>query len=132
MFFLVLTSLPVLPLIQLPHFRAAAFVPLGPLEDSIPHNADVQEALAWATAVWDQQSTVCLSLEEFMVEVRKVFDFPLSGREPARKLLRLLQDSFSVAAWNLEALFDTFLNGLPEEITDELAAREPVLICAVS
>lgn len=36
-------------------------------------------ALAWATAVWEQQS-ICLSLEEFMEEVRKVFDSLLSGR----------------------------------------------------
>jgi hypothetical protein len=29
---------------MLPHFRAAAFcVPLGPLEDSVHHNADVRE-----------------------------------------------------------------------------------------
>jgi hypothetical protein len=33
-------------------------------------------ALAWATAVWEQQSAVCLSLELFVVEVRKVFEPP--------------------------------------------------------
>jgi hypothetical protein len=44
-------------------------------------------ALAWATAVWEQQPAVCLSLEEFVAEVRKVFDSLLSGRETARKLL---------------------------------------------
>ena len=36
-------------------------------------------ALAWATAVWEQQSTVCLSLQEFLAEVRKVLDSLLSG-----------------------------------------------------
>ena len=38
-------------------------------------------ALAWATV--EQQSPGWLSLEEFVEEVRKVFDSPLSGREAA-------------------------------------------------
>lgn len=93
--------------------------------------------LTWATAVW-MQSTVCLNLEEFMVvEVRRVFDSPLSRREAVRKLLQLRQDTCSVAdhvvdystlaaesAWNPEALFDMFLHRLSEVIEDELAARE--------
>eukprot|EP00063_Salmo_salar_P023125 XP_013997960.1 PREDICTED: protein FAM127C-like [Salmo salar] len=29
-------------------------------------------ALAWATAVWEQQSAVCSSLEEFVAEIKKV------------------------------------------------------------
>ena len=29
-------------------------------------------ALAWATAVWEQQSAVCFSLEEFVAEVKNV------------------------------------------------------------
>jgi hypothetical protein len=37
-------------------------------------------ALAWATAVWEQQSAVCFSLEDFVAEVNKVFDSLLSGR----------------------------------------------------
>ena len=36
-------------------------------------------ALALATALREQQSSVCLSLEEFVVEEWKVFDSPLSG-----------------------------------------------------
>jgi hypothetical protein len=92
-------------------------------------------ALAWATALWEQQSTLCLSLEEFVAKVRKVFDSPLSGREAACKLLR--QDSHSVAdyevdfrmlgadsAWNPEALFDMLLHGLSEVVKDEITARE--------
>jgi hypothetical protein len=88
-------------------------------------------------AIWEQQSAKCFSLEEFVVEVKKVLDSPLSGREAARKLLQLWQDSLSVAdyagdfwtlatysAWNLESLFDTFLHRLSEEVKDELAARE--------
>ena len=72
-----------------------------------------------------------------MGEVRKVFDSPLSGREAARNLLQLRQDSGNVvdyavdsptlateSAWNLEVLFDMFLHGISEEIKDERAARE--------
>ena len=75
-------------------------------------------------AVWEQQSAICFSLEEFVAEVKKVFDSPLSGREAARKLIQLRQDSLSVAdyavdfrtleaesAWNPELLFNTFLHG---------------------
>ena len=70
-----------------------------------------------------------------MVEVKKVFDAPLSRR--ARKLLQLGQDSRSVAdyavdlctlaaesTWNMDALFDMYLHGVSEEVKDELAARE--------
>ena len=72
-----------------------------------------------------------------MADVRKVFDSPVSGREAARKLLCLRQDSRSEAdytvdfrmlapesAWNPESLFDTFLHGLSEGIKAELAAWE--------
>ena len=54
-------------------------------------------ALAWATAVWEQQSTICFSLDEFEAEVGKVFDSSSSGREAAQKLLQLCQDPRSVA-----------------------------------
>ena len=56
-------------------------------------------ALAWATAVWEQQSGVCFSLEGFVAEVTKVFEAPVSGREAAQKLLQLRQDSLSVAGY---------------------------------
>jgi hypothetical protein len=94
-------------------------------------------ALTWAMAVCKQQSDVGLSLEEFVAGIRKMFDSPWSGKEAARKLLQLRQDSFSVAdyvvdfctlvaesAWNPEALFDMFLHGLSEVIKNKLAARE--------
>jgi hypothetical protein len=53
-------------------------------------------ALTWATVVWEQPA-ICASLEGFVGEVRKVFDAPFSGREAARKLIQLRQDSRSVA-----------------------------------
>jgi hypothetical protein len=91
--------------------------------------------LAWAMAVWEQQLAMYSSLEEFVAEVKKVFDTPLCRREDTRKLLQLRQGSLSVAdyavdfrtlasarfpytvvpirpsesSWNPEALFDMFL-----------------------
>ena len=95
------------------------------------------KALAWATAVWEQQLAIFFSLEEFVVEVKKVFDAPLSRREAARKLHQLQQESRSVAdytvdfrtlaaesAWNTKALFVVFLHGQSEEVKTELAAWE--------
>jgi hypothetical protein len=32
-----------------------------------------ERALAWATAVWEQLSAVCISLEEYTEKVKKVF-----------------------------------------------------------
>ena len=87
------------------------------------------KALIWAMAVWEQQSAVCISLEEFVAEVKKVFDAPLSRREAARKLLQLRQDSLSVAdyavdfrtlaaesAWSPASLFTTVRHGVLEEV----------------
>ena len=93
--------------------------------------------LSWATTILEQQSAICLRLDDFMAEMRKVFDSLVSRREAAQKLLQLRQDIRSVedyvvdfrtleaeSACNPESLHDTFLHGLPEEIKDELAARE--------
>eukprot|EP00063_Salmo_salar_P096383 XP_014071218.1 PREDICTED: RNA-directed DNA polymerase homolog [Salmo salar] len=74
-------------------------------------------ALTWATAVWEQQPAICVSLEGFVGEVKKVFDATFSGREAAWKIIQLRQDSRSVAdyaaesARNQEVLFDVFLHG---------------------
>ena len=48
-----------------------------------------ERTLACVTAVWELQSAVCLSLEEFVAEVQKVFDSPLSEREAAPATARL-------------------------------------------
>ena len=59
-------------------------------------------ALAQATAVWEQESAVCSSLEEFVAKEKKVFDSTLSGRDTARKLLQLRQDSRSMADYAVD------------------------------
>ena len=46
---------------------------------------------SWATEVWEQQSAICGHLAEFMAEVRKVFESPVSGRKSSRKLLDLVK-----------------------------------------
>lgn len=40
-------------------------------------------ALSWAMAVWEQQFAIYLCLEDFIAEVRKVFDSPVSRRGAA-------------------------------------------------
>lgn len=57
----------------------------------------------------------------------------MAGREAARKILQLRQDSLSVADYAVDFRhassggcleLDTFLHGLTEELKDELVARE--------
>jgi hypothetical protein len=45
-------------------------------------------------------------LEDFMAEVRKVFDSPVSGREAASKLLEFCQNSSSVADYAVDFVAD--------------------------
>ena len=61
------------------------FFPGAPLSLSCsPHRLRIVDlitlmsgrVLSWATAVLEQQSAICLRLEDFMEEVKKVFDSP--------------------------------------------------------
>ena len=52
--------------------------------------------------MWEKQSAVSLSLEEFVAEVRKVFEALVSRREAARKLLQLRQDTLCVADYMVD------------------------------
>ncbi|KAF7640741.1 hypothetical protein LDENG_00018150 [Lucifuga dentata] len=69
--------------------------------------------------------------------MKKVFDHPVQGKFAAKRLLSLCQGSRSVAeysidfrvlaaesGWNEEALQGAYLQGLSEQIKDELAARD--------
>lgn len=95
-------------------------------------------ALAWATAVWEEQTRACQHYTWFVAELRRVFDHPIGGREAASRLLRMRQGTRSAADyavefrtlaaeshWDEEALLATFLHGLTEVLKDDLAAREP-------
>lgn len=97
-----------------------------------------QRALAWATAVWEEQTRACQHYTWFVAELRRVFDHPVGGREAAGRLLRLKQGARSAAEyavefrtlapesrWDEEALLATFYYGLSEVLKDDLASREP-------
>ena len=110
---------------MLPHFRAAAFfVPLGPLEGNVHHYAGVREGTRLGHS--GVGATICHLPQSGGIRGggEKSFEAPVSGREAARRLLQLRQDSLSVAdyavefrtlaaegAWNPEALFDMFCIG---------------------
>ncbi len=94
-------------------------------------------ALDWASALWRQQSPICLDLKVFTDTLQQVFDHPVSGREAARRLLDLCQGNQAVAdyaidfrtlasesRWDSEALVSTFYRGLSEDVKDELASRD--------
>ena len=94
-------------------------------------------ALAWATALYESNSPVCLSFSSFSEEMLKVFSPEVSGRAAANKLLQLRQGRQSAAdyaiqfrtlaaesSWGEQALLVTFYNGLADRIKDELASWE--------
>lgn len=89
------------------------------------------KALAWAPALWDDQSPLLASYAAFTGEIRKVFNHQVQVKTPQREL-SLCQGSSSVAAyavdfrilaaesgWNEESLQAGFANGF-SDIKDEL------------
>lgn len=95
-------------------------------------------ALAWATAVWEGQTSACQDYLSFADELRRVFDHPVGGREAASRLMRIRQGMRSAAEyaidfrtlavesrWDTEALMATFQHGLTETLQDDLSTREP-------
>lgn len=94
-------------------------------------------AREWGTAMWDADSPSCADFQDFSAEMRRVFDRSKHGHEAAHELLQMRQGHRSVSdyaidfqtlatctRWDSEALFDTFLNGLSEEIKDELVSHD--------
>uniref|UniRef100_A0A3P9JJ87 CCHC-type domain-containing protein n=1 Tax=Oryzias latipes TaxID=8090 RepID=A0A3P9JJ87_ORYLA len=101
----------------------------------ISHLTD--RAGAWATAEWQRGATTCASLPAFLEAFTQVFQHTKPGREAARALMRLRQGPWRVADyaiefrtlgsesdWNPAALTDAFLEGLSEEMKDQLAPLE--------
>lgn len=99
-------------------------------------------AREWGTATWDAGSSVCGKFEEFAAEMKRVFDRSKHGHEAARELLHMRQGRRSVSdyaidfqtlatttGWSSGALFDTFLDGLSEDIKDELACQDLPKTC---
>uniref|UniRef100_A0A8C6WL95 Retrotransposon gag domain-containing protein n=1 Tax=Neogobius melanostomus TaxID=47308 RepID=A0A8C6WL95_9GOBI len=82
-------------------------------------------ALAWASATWETRA------------LKKVFDHPVQGKEAAKRMLSLRQGTrsaadFSIdfrtlaaeAGWDDTALQSVFINGLSEQLKDELAVKD--------
>ena len=97
----------------------------------------VDRAASWALAISNNNPLLCSDFQGFSVEMKRVFDHPVKGREAAIQLLSLRQSSDSVAqfsvnfrilaadsGWDQAALKAVFLKGLSEEIKDELAVRD--------
>uniref|UniRef100_A0A8C5DM91 CCHC-type domain-containing protein n=1 Tax=Gouania willdenowi TaxID=441366 RepID=A0A8C5DM91_GOUWI len=100
-------------------------------------NSLTGSARAWGSAVWESQSALCFSYDAFVLEMQKVFDHPVRGKDAAKRLLSLRQGSRSVAelaidfrtlaavsGWNDEALQGAFQNALTDSIKDELVSRD--------
>ena len=99
-------------------------------------------AREWGTAMWDADSPSCADFQGFSSEMKRVFDRSKHGHEAARELLHMRQGRRSVSDyaidfqtlatcthWDADALFDTFLNGLSENIKDELVSHELPRTC---
>uniref|UniRef100_A0A3B3HH37 CCHC-type domain-containing protein n=1 Tax=Oryzias latipes TaxID=8090 RepID=A0A3B3HH37_ORYLA len=101
----------------------------------ISHLTD--RAGAWATAEWQRGAATCASLPAFLEAFSQVFQHTKPGTEAARALMRLGQGTRRVADyaiefrtlgtesdWNPAALTNAFLEGLSEEMKDQLAPLE--------
>lgn len=91
----------------------------------------------WGAAVWEAEADCCNRYISFKEEMLKVFDRSVFGREASRQLAALRQGRRSAAdyaidfktlsatcEWNEAALTARFLEGLNDELKDEIFARE--------
>ena len=94
-------------------------------------------AAQWATALWDQESSILSSFDQFSSEMCRIFDHPRQGQEASKRLFSICQGSRSVADFSIEfrivaaesgwgelELKGVFLRGLSSELKDELASRD--------
>lgn len=95
------------------------------------------KALSWASAVWENKPAIRYDYSLFEDELKKVFDHPVQGKEAAKRMLTLHQGTKSVAefsvdfrilaaeaGWDENALMTVFINGLSEQMKDELAVKD--------
>lgn len=94
-------------------------------------------ALDWAAAAYQSNSEMRQNYDRFVGELKKVFDHPVKGRDASKRLLTLHQGTRSVAEYSVEfrtlsaeagwddaALQTVFVNGLSEQLKDELALKD--------
>lgn len=94
-------------------------------------------AREWGTAVWEAGADCCDQYNVFKKEMLKVFDRSVFGREASRQLAALRQGRRSAADYAIEfktlsatcerneaALTARFLEGLNDELKDDIFARE--------
>lgn len=95
------------------------------------------KALAWASPAWNQDVEFCYDLDEFIEEMKKVFDHPVTGREASKGLVTIRQGKRSVAeyavefrtlavevAWADAPLITLFEEGLSADVKDDLTTKE--------
>ncbi|KAK7884344.1 hypothetical protein WMY93_027467 [Mugilogobius chulae] len=95
------------------------------------------KALDWASAKWQNDIIIRNNFAAFEDELRKVFDHPVQGKEASKRLLSIQQGTRSVAEYSVEfrtlaaeakwddvALQSVFVNGLSEQLKDELALKD--------
>uniref|UniRef100_A0A674MMR7 DUF4939 domain-containing protein n=1 Tax=Takifugu rubripes TaxID=31033 RepID=A0A674MMR7_TAKRU len=99
--------------------------------------AFVVNLLSGRAAVLENQSPVSSSFLAFMAELKRVFDHPVQSSEAAFQILSLRHGASSVAdysihfrilaarsGWNDVALWGVFMQGLSDDLKDELATRD--------
>ncbi|KAI2649346.1 Transposon Tf2-9 polyprotein [Labeo rohita] len=91
----------------------------------------------WGAAVWEMEAVFCEHFSLFKEEMIKVFDRSVFGQEASRLLSSLRQGKRSAAdyaiefrtlaatcEWNEPALAARFLEGLTEEVREEILSRD--------
>ncbi|KAI2646997.1 Transposon Ty3-I Gag-Pol polyprotein [Labeo rohita] len=94
-------------------------------------------ACDWGAAVWEMEAVFCEHFSLFKEEMIKVFDHSVFGQEASRLLSSLRQGKRSAAdyaiefrtlaatcEWNEPALAARFLEGLTEEVREEILSRD--------
>lgn len=94
------------------------------------------KAIDWASAVWDSDPQIRLSVDYFLEQLREVFEYPAGGRDISTQIINLKQENRTVAefaiefrtlaaqsGWNDISLTAMFYHGLNADLQTELIHR---------
>ncbi|KAI3352573.1 hypothetical protein L3Q82_005509 [Scortum barcoo] len=94
-------------------------------------------AAAWATQEWARGAAVCQNKQQFTHLLTRLIDHCCSSQEASRAMFELRQNSRRVmdyaiefrtratdSGWNSPALKGAFINGLDDDVKDQLAPHE--------